>query len=129
MTERPPRNVRFVLTKFENMAPGRCAALVELQGAANRYSGRAESGCDDAGGLRAAAQATTGALQDLGHAVELEDVEMINALGEAAVVVRVAAERDGESRRLMGFSVAGDDPMRAAALAVLSATNRFFEIG
>ena len=61
--------------------------------------------------------------------MELEEVEMINALGEAAVVVRVAAERDGESRRLMGFSVAGDDPMRAAALAVLSATNRFFEIG
>jgi len=129
MTERLPRNVRFVLTKLENLAPGRCAALVELQGASSTYTGRAEGGCDDAGGLRAAAQATTGALQDLGHAVKLEGVELITALGEPAVVVRVAAERDGETRRLMGFSVAGDDPMRAAALAVLSATNRFFEIG
>lgn len=129
MTERLPRNVRFVLTRLESLAPDRCGAVVELQGAAATYTGRAEGGRDDTGGLRAAAQATTGALQDLGHQVSLENIEMIRALGEAAVVVRVRAQQDGETRHLVGFSLAGDDPMRAAALAVLNATNRFFEIG
>ena len=129
MTNRPPRQVRFVLTRFEHLGRDRCAAHVELQGAAATYTGRAEGGCQDVGGLRAAAQATTDALQDLGHQVTLEDVALIQALGEPAVVVRVLAHHDEEVRHLVGFSLAGDDPMRAAALAVLSATNRFLEIG
>jgi hypothetical protein len=129
MTNRAPRQVRFVLTRFENLGSDRCAVHVELAGAAARYTGRAEGGCHDVGGLRAAAQATVDALSDLGHPVRLEDVEMIRALGEAAVVVRVAAQYGAETRRLVGFSRAGDDPMRAAALAVLSATNRFLELG
>ena len=129
MTDRPQRNVRFVVTRLENLAPGRCGAVVELQGASATYTGRAEEGCDSTGVLRAAALATAGALRDLGHDVTLEDVGLIVALGEPAVVVRVRAMRDGETRELLGFSAAADDPMRAAALAVLSATNRFLEIG
>jgi hypothetical protein len=129
MTDRLQRNVRFVLTRLETLSPDKCAAHVELQGASSMYVGHAEAGCRDAEGLKAAALATAGALQDLGHTVTLEDVALITALGEAAVVVRVVAEQEGERRRLVGLSLAGDDPMRAAALAVLNATNRFFEIG
>ena len=129
MTARPQRSVRFVHSRFETLAPDRCAAHVELQGMSATYTGHSEGGCRDVGGLRATGQATVGALQALGHRVTLEDIGLITALGEAVVVVRVLAEKEDESRRLLGFSVAGDDPMRAAALAVLNATNRFFEIG
>ncbi len=83
----------------------------------------------DVEGLRAAAQATADALEDLGHAVEVEGVEVVQALGEPAVVVRVAAQHEGETRRLVGFCLSGDDPMKATVLAVLNATNRFLEIG
>jgi hypothetical protein len=129
LTARPPRQVRFVLTRFENLDEGRCAAYVELQGPGASYTGRAEGGSRDVGGLRAAAEATAGALRDLGHAVTLQDVQSIRAVGEFAVAVRVKAEHGHETRELVGFCLAGDDPMRAAALAVLNATNRFLDLG
>jgi hypothetical protein len=121
--------VRFVLTRLENLDEGRCAVHVELQGAGASHIGRAEGGSRDVGGLRAAAEATAGALRDLGHAVTLEAVQLIRAVGEPAVVVRVKAEHGHETRDLIGFCLAGDDPMRGAALAVLNATNRFLDLG
>jgi hypothetical protein len=56
-------------------------------------------------------------------------VQLIRAVGEPAVVVRVKAEHGHETRDLIGFCLAGDDPMRGAALAVLNATNRFLDLG
>jgi hypothetical protein len=121
--------VRFVRAQFDTLVSGRCAAQVELAGADATYVGRAEGGSIDAEGLRAAARATADALQDLGHPVAVNRVEMVTAFGEAAVAVQATAQHEGETRRLVGFCLAGDDPLRAAVLAVLNATNRFLEIG
>jgi len=129
MTIRPSRQVRFLRAQVESVAPDRCAAQVELLGAAATYVGRAEGGCMDLEGLRAGAQATATALRDLGHRVEVDGVEMVMTFGEPAVVVRVMAEHDEETRRLVGYCLVGEDGLRAAALAVLNATNRFLEIG
>lgn len=129
MIDRQQRHVRFLLTRFEHVGPDRCAVSVELQGASATYFGHAEGECQDVGGLRAVAQATADALHDLGHVVTVEDVDLIRAFGEPAVIVRILARYEEETRHVVGFSLAGDDPMRAAALAVLNATNRFFEIG
>ena len=129
LTTRPPRQVRFERARLEPVAPDRCAAQVELRSAAATYVGRAEGGCMDVDGLRAAARATADALQDLGDVVLVDGVDVVPAFGEPAVVVRVTAEHEGETRRLVGFCLAGDDPLRATVLAVLNATNRFLEIG
>jgi len=129
VTARPPRQVRFVRAQFDTLASGRCAAQVELQGAAATYVGRAEGGCIDAEGPWAAARATADALHDLGHPVAIHGVEMVTVFGESAVAVQVTAQHEGNARRLVGFCLAADDALRATVLAVLNATNRFFEIG
>jgi len=129
MTTRPSRQVRFLRAQVESVAPDRCAAQVELLGAAATYVGRAEGGCIDVEGLRAAAQATAGALHDLGHPVKVDGVELVMTFGEPSVVVRVTAHHEDETRQLIGLCLVGEDGLRAAALAVLSATNRFLEIG
>jgi hypothetical protein len=48
---------------------------------------------------------------------------------KTAVVVTLAVTRGTEQQTLLGVCDAGDDPVRAAALAVLNATNRFLEPG
>lgn len=129
MSSRPPRQVRFVSAQLRHFAPDRCEATVELKGAAATYLGRAQGGCVDVGAFLSAAQAAADALRERGHNVKVDAVEMLQAFGEPAVVARVAAHYEGETRTLVGFCVAGDDPMRATVLAVLNATNRFLEIG
>ena len=103
------------------MAPGRVAARVELLDAGTTHVGRAEAASDGDDGLRAAALAATSALQDLGHSVEMEDLETVMTFGAPLVVVRVTAEHEGERDRLMGFCAVRDGGLRAAVLAVLNA--------
>ena len=129
MTARAQRHVRFALAHLESLEGDRYAAHVELQGASTVYTGRAEGGAGDGGGLLGAARATAEALSQLGHPVALQDVALITVLGDPMVVARVTARYEGETRHLIGFSLARDDAMRAAALAVLDATNRNLETG
>jgi hypothetical protein len=49
--------------------------------------------------------------------------------GKLTVVVEVGARQEQSLLSLMGFCVAGQDPTRAAALAVLHATNRVLDAG
>lgn len=91
--------------------------------------GRAQRGCLDVEGLRSVAEAAARALRELGHTVDVDAVDLVQALGEPTVVVRVVACYEGETRKLVGFCTAGDDPARASVLAVLNATNRFLDIG
>jgi len=127
---RPTRHVRFVRSELQlKSAPAQCAAEVELRGAASNYVGQAEDGCADVPGLRCVAQATARALHPLGHGLEIEDIEMVQALGHPAVVVRVRARYEEEQRTLHGFCLVQDEPARAATLAVLNAVNRFLDVG
>jgi hypothetical protein len=86
------------------------------------------------GDLRCAAEA---ALKALGQAVgsekpvalELKDLTTFDAFGDAAVMLRVAATLQEETRNLMGYSAIGGDGPAAAARAVLDATNRLLGVG
>lgn len=129
MFRRPPRHVRHVSTQLDSVAPDRCEAQVKLEGGDSSYVGRAQGGCVDNQALRSAAEATANVLRELGHAVGIEAVEMIQAFGEPAVVVRITARDANETRQLVGFCPTGGHPLRASVLAVLNATNRFLEIG
>jgi hypothetical protein len=129
MTSRSPRQVRFLSATIQNVSGDRCSVTVEIRGAAATYRGTAEGGCDEPEQLRCAAQATIDAISDLGHRMALDAIEAVNILGEWTVALRVEAEHEGETRKLVGFCVAGNDVLKAAVFAVLNATNRFLEIG
>jgi hypothetical protein len=128
MTSRQPRQVRFLSAIIQKTAEG-CSVHVEIRGAVATYRGTAEGGCTEPEQLRCAAQATIIALRELGHRIELDAVDAVNILGDWTVALRVVAEHEGETRRLVGFCVAGNDVLRATVFAVLNATNRFLEIG
>lgn len=133
MADRPPRRVKFVRASLESLAPDQCLATVELERPEQgTFVGTATGGCPDVEGLRASAQAAADALmQAVGetHLLEVHEVELFDAFGKSAVLVHVAAQVQDRPQALMGFCVAGDDAPRAAALAVLNATNRVLDIG
>lgn len=137
--ERRERTVRFVEITLEQIAGGRCRVKVELDRRLNpalrqRYFGTAEDEGSASGGLRCAARATLEALRRVVGASERElsfrDLKTVKVFDEPAVVVAVQAQRRDERRRLVGFCLVEDGAQpRAAALAVLNATNRFFGTG
>jgi hypothetical protein len=94
--------------------------------------GTATGGPPEREGLQASARAAADALmQAVGekHLLEVHNVEMFEAFGHSAVLVHLAAQVQDRTQALMGFCVAGADPARAAALAVLNATNRVLDVG
>ncbi|MBI2537939.1 MAG: hypothetical protein HYW06_13460 [Gemmatimonadetes bacterium] len=133
MSNLAARRVKFVRASLEQLSPTQCLAKVELARAeAGNYVGTATGGCPDVEGLKASAQAAVDALmQAVGkeHLIEVHDVEVFDAFGQSAVLVHLAAQLQDRTQALMGFCVAGGDPARAAALAVLNATNRVLDIG
>lgn len=133
MFNRPPRRVKFVRASLELLAPDHCLAKVELKGEKDdSFVGTATGGRPEREGLRASAQAAVDALmQAVGetHLLKVHNVEMFEAFGREAVLVHLAAQVQDRTQALMGFCVAGGDPTRAAALAVLNATNRVLDVG
>src|SRR5207245_1450144 len=96
------------------------------------YQGVGEGPASLEGELRAAAEATLDAIRQTGRAqnmtFSLREVATFDAFGKPGVMVSVGAEDAQRARALLGFSPLGDDPARATALAVLSATNRLLAI-
>ncbi|HWP37518.1 MAG TPA: hypothetical protein VNL18_08225 [Gemmatimonadales bacterium] len=129
MSERPPRQVKFVKARTAALAPARYQAEVELRGAANTYVGRAEAADADLAALQAAARATADALRLLGHRVDVKEIEVLKPFGRFAVAALVEARYEDEKRSLVGFCMDAGDLNRAASLAVLNAVNRFLDIG
>lgn len=124
--------VKFVRLDLEHPPGNRCRARVELERTGQRYVGTAEGMGSRAGELRCAAQASLEALRQAAGADEdafkLLDVDTVKAFDAPAVIVALSVHHHNETRRLVGFCLAGQDAMRAAALAVLSGTNRFLDI-
>lgn len=134
MIQRPPRQLRFVGAQIDQLSEGRCRARVELADSAQgAYAGTVEGLCWDEDRVRSAAEATATALtQMLGFdtgALRVQGVEITEAFGHRLVMVALDARHGQENRSLMGFCVIDEDPIRAAALAVLNATNRFLNLG
>jgi len=59
---------------------------------------------------------------------ELAEVSAFEAFGKPGVMVSIKAEHKQQLRSLLGFSPLEEDPARSAAVAILSATNRFLAV-
>lgn len=134
MSDRPPRVLRFLSAEVEHLSAERCRARVQVQQLSGEpFAGAVEGGCAEADLLRSLAQAAADAIhravgtdQDT---IEVQGLEVKDALGVRVVFVSVLARYQGQNRKLMGFCSLDPDPHKAAALAVLNATNRFLNIG
>jgi hypothetical protein len=133
MLERPLRRVRFLACDVERLGD-RFRARVELaDGDTKTVTGNAERDAGPDGDLWCAADATVAALREtlsLGdEALSLREVVVFEIEGKPAVAVSLRAYVQGQRRRLFGLTEAQEDRGRAAAVAVLNATNRFFTGG
>jgi hypothetical protein len=121
--ERP----RFARFRLARLADGRCRARVALQWEhRGRFVGEAEALGAASGELRCAAQACLNALAkglpDL--AFDILGVKSLRAFDANIVLVSLAVRGSPSAPRLVGSCLAGDNLGRAAAIAVLQATNR-----
>jgi hypothetical protein len=127
------RKVRFVKATIETEG-GVVRAEVELKRPdAQSYVGKAER--PSAGvnvllaGAQAAAEAVRHVADDEDAAVDVRDIAVVNLWGQDIVVVSVSARFRGRAFPVFGVCHLKDDPVAAAALAVLSATNRVLGVG
>ena len=121
----PRRRVRFVSIQLEQPRIGRVIARVELEWAGRTHLGEYEGESGFALELRAAAAATLVALEEvMGGRVkfQLVGIKPFRAFDADVVVALLRSDVDGKS--LIGAALAADAPFRAAAVAVLNATNR-----
>jgi hypothetical protein len=134
VVERLQGRIRFLDCSVEERAGTRCRARVVFGDAQEHtVTGTAERERAEDGEVWCAAEATVDGLREaLGldaEALRLQDVVPFAISDSLAVAVAVRAAVEGQNRQLLGLAQAGDDRPRAAALAVLSATNRFFASG
>ena len=128
MPDQSPRSIRYVRAQVERPAPDRCAVVVEIAGpGAHERTGRAEGGTAPLEMLRtvarAAADAVSAGQAGAGTAVRVRGILQVEAFGQVVIIVSLAATRGGKSQKLLGVCDGSDDLARAAALAVLYATN------
>ena len=95
--------------------------------------GTAERPLGAAHELACVAEAAAAAVQQVAEAeeqvVSVQRVERSEAFGKPVVMVAICARRDQQFRELTGFCQVDGEAPRAAALAVLNATNRFLGVG
>lgn len=123
---RDRQRVRFMELKRNVQQDQQIAYTVRLEWAGSEYTGTAAGEKGDAVELRttsAAALTAIAALVPHDVKVRLAGVKMMRAFDAEMVVVSLYRP-DDEPHNLVGAVVAGDDPRRAAATAVLAALNR-----
>jgi len=121
----PRRRVRFVSAKMEGMRTGRVTARVSLEWAGETHVGEVEGESGYALEMRSAALATIAALDEvIGRRVQFQlvGIKPFRAFDADVVVALMKSDVDGKS--LIGAALTSEDPYRAAAVAVLNATNR-----
>lgn len=123
---RDRQRVRFIgIERFEQ-ADGLIGFRVTLEWAGSEYTGSAAGEKGSAVELRTSAAAALTAIAALvPHEVKvrLAGIKQVRAF-DADMVVTSLYRPDDKPHNLVGAVIAGDDPMRAAALSVLSALNR-----
>ena len=120
--------LRFDEFELERLPTGRCQAKVVLtfQGQ-DRFQGQSEGLTSPAGELRCAAQACVLALTEAVSGkvkFDLLGVKAVRAFDATVVIVSLATHGADIRRRVVGSVLTEEDIPRAAALAVLNATNR-----
>jgi len=123
-----PERLRFHEFVLDRLPTGRCHARVVLtwQGE-ERFVGEMEGLTSPAGELRCAAQACVTALTEAVAGkvkFELLGVKAVKAFDATVVIVSLATHGADIRRRVVGSVLTEEDTARAAALAVLNATNR-----
>lgn len=133
MTDRPLRTIRFIRAEIEALAEGRCRAVVQIERPeTGLHSGVADGGSAPGDALHAVARAAADAVCEAlgpGVTVRVLGLQAVEAFGQTVVIVSVAAASKGRNMTLLGVCDSGEDTSRAAALAVLNATNRFLGAG
>ncbi len=116
---------------FKYFPNGMCLAEVELQNrSGTKFQGAAQGAGSNVGSLRTAALASIAALEEAiptGVSFELLGVKVTGAFDSTVVIVSISAITQDGSVRLVGSYVTDEDRERGAAVAVLSATNRYLE--
>ena len=123
---RDRQRVRFMELKRTTQPDQQIAYTVRLEWAGTEYTGTAAGEKGDAVELRTISSAALTAIAALvphDVKVRLAGVKMMRAFDAEMVVVSLYRP-DDEPHNLVGAVVAGDDPRRAAATAVLAALNR-----
>lgn len=123
---RDRQRVRFMELKRNVQPDQQIAYTVRLEWAGSEYTGTAAGDKGDAVELRTISSASLTAIAALvphDVKVRLAGVKMMRAFDAEMVVVSLYRP-DDEPHNLVGAVVAGDDPRRAAATAVLAALNR-----
>ncbi len=124
-------DVRLVFSNFifNRFPDGRCRAQVELtRSGGGNFVGTREGKGTETVALRCAAQASVDAIQqavESGRSFELVGVKAVHAFDSLIVIVSVGVTDQDGRRRFVGTYVADQGPERAAAVAVLNATNRY----
>jgi hypothetical protein len=122
--------LRFAEFVLDRLANGRCRAKVGLTWRdSEAFYAESEGLASQAGELRCAAQACVDALcqavAQSGVRFELVGVKAVRAFDATVVIVSLATTGgEGVDQRVVGSVLTETDPARAAALAVLNATNR-----
>ncbi len=130
MANGAPRAIRFVRAQVDVGAGESCRAEVEIESpGVGSFTGTAQGGVSEQDQLRAVARATSDALSDAfaaqGTKVLVIGAQLVDAVAHTAVVVSLAASKGSHAKTLLGICDGTDDPVKATALAVLNATNRF----
>ena len=132
MLDRPQRRIRFVECSVQDLGD-RVEARVALLDGETPFEGVAERRSENGGVRWPAAEATVDALRQAygidADQMTLKDVVSFDIDGHPAVATSILTTVGGEPQSLFGVSRIVDDEGRAAALAVLGATNRFFRSG
>jgi hypothetical protein len=120
--------LRFSAFRFVRTPSGLCTAEVELEWVDGvTVVGRASGQSSPMGDLRVAAEAGLKALESFaGGALEFElaGIKALRAFDANIVIVAVGVRKGEGPQRLLGAYLAESDPVRAAVVAVLNATNR-----
>jgi hypothetical protein len=132
MTDWQSRKVRFVGATVDDDNQVVRASVELRRPSEGRYIGRAERPSRETNllwaGAQAAAEAVARAAGEEPAAVSVQNVARMDVFGADAIVVAVTARVRGETRSLFGVCRVDDEPAEAAALAVLSATNRVLDL-
>jgi hypothetical protein len=123
---RDRQRVRFMELERNTQPDQQIAYTVTLEWAGTEYTGSAAGEKGDAVELRTSASAALTAIAALvphDVKVRLAGVKLVRAFDAELCVVSLYRP-DDQPHNLVGAVVAGDDPRRAAAIAVLSALNR-----
>ncbi len=124
----PPDRLKFAEFVMDRLPTGRCKARVVLSWQGEEtFEGVCDGLTSHEGELRCSAQACVTALTEAVESkikFDLLGVKAVRAFDATVVIVSLATHGVDIRRRIVGSVLAEDDVARAAALAVLNATNR-----